>query len=301
MTGLATLPHLGVIRAFGDDAAEFLHKQLTQDFALMGPADARLAAFCTAKGRVLASFVAVKRAPTEILLVCHQDLLALTLKRLGQFVLRSKVKLSDASADFSVCGLVGAAVAQVAGSPLAPWTHVHQAEASVVGLYPSGVVPMALWIAPAGAVAPALDPVDAELWRYAQVLSGVVLVSAATSEAFVPQMLNYESVEGVNFKKGCYPGQEVVARSQFRGTLKRRAFLVRSASPMEPGDSLFLPDAADQPCATVVQAAADPLGGFAAVVSGQITAMQTPLLYLRSTDGPAAHTEGVPYPLLEDI
>ena len=301
MTGLAPLPHLGVIRVLGDDAADFLHKQLTQDFALMGSSDARLAAICTAKGRVLASFVALKRGPTEIWLVCHQDLLAATLKRLGMFVLRAKLKLSDASTELNVCGLIGAAVAQVAGSPLAPWVHTRHEEASMVSLYPSGNTPLALWIAPAGVAAPALDAVDTELWRYAQVLSGVVLVSAASSEAFVPQMLNYESVGGVNFKKGCYPGQEVVARSQFRGTLKRRAFLVRSASAMVAGDAVFMPDDADQPCATVVQAAADPLGGFAAVVSGQITAMQTPLLYLRSADGPAVHTEGVPYPLLEDI
>ncbi|MEO6624149.1 MAG: folate-binding protein [Burkholderiaceae bacterium] len=301
MTSLAPLPHLGVIRALGDDAANFLHNQLTQDFALMGGSEARLAAFCTAKGRVLASFVAFKRGPGEILLVCHQDLLAPTLKRLSMFVLRAKVRLSDASAEFNVCGLIGAAVQQIAGSNLEPWVHTRQDEASVVSLYPCGTAPLALWIAPAGVDAPALDPVDVELWRYAQVQSGVVLVSAACSEAFVPQMLNYESVGGVNFKKGCYPGQEVVARSQFRGTLKRRAFLVRSASPMAAGDTLFMADDADQPCATVVQAAADPQGGFAAVVSGQITAMQTPLLYLHAADGPAAHTEAVPYPLLEDI
>ena len=301
LNGLAPLPHLGVIRALGDDAANFLHNQLTQDFTQMGLSEARLAAFCTAKGRVLASFVAIKRSPAEILLICHHDLLAATLRRLSMFVLRAKVRLSDASAEFKLRGLIGAAVQLAAGSSVATWEHQRLADASVVGLYPFGEVPLAIWIAPAGAAIPALDAVDTELWRYAQVCSGVVLVSAASSEAFVPQMLNYESVGGVNFKKGCYPGQEVVARSQFRGTLKRRAFLVRSSDPMVAGDTLFTPDDADQPCATVVQAAADPLGGYAALVSGQISAMQTPLLYLRSAKGPAAHTECVPYALLEDI
>ena len=301
MNGLALLPHLGVIRAQGEDAAHFLHNQLTQDFTLMGLSDARLAAFCTAKGRVLASFVALKRSPTEILLVCHQDLLAATLKRLSMFVLRAKLRLSDASAEFELRGLIGSALHEAAGSTLSPWVHKRIEDASIVALYPFGEVPLAIWIAPAGVPVPALDAVETELWCYAQVCSGVVLVGAATTEAFVPQMLNYESVGGVNFKKGCYPGQEVVARSQFRGTLKRRAFLVRSSEPMAAGDALFAPDDADQPCATVAQAAADPLGGYAAIVSGQISAMQKPLLYLRSVTGPAAHPEGVPYALLEDI
>ena len=301
MNGMALLPHLGVIRAQGEDAANFLHNQLTQDFTLMGLSDARLAAFCTAKGRVLASFVALKRSPTEILLVCHQDLLAATLKRLSMFVLRAKLRLSDASAEFELRGLIGAALLEAAGSSLSPWVHKRSEDASIVTLYPFGDVPLAIWIAPAGVSVPALDAVETELWCYAQVCSGVVLVGAATTEAFVPQMLNYESVGGVNFKKGCYPGQEVVARSQFRGTLKRRAFLVRSSEPMAAGDALFAPDDADQPCATVVQAAADPLGGYAALVSGKVSAMQTPLLYLLSVTGPAAHPEGVPYALLEDI
>ena len=82
-------------------------------------------------------------------------------------------------------------------------------------------------------------------WQLAEVLSGISMVQAATSEAFVPQMLNYESVEGVSFKKGCYPGQEVVARSQFRGTLKRRAFIVSGPSPMQAGQEVFAADDAD--------------------------------------------------------
>ena len=96
LDGLTALPHLGVIRAVGEDAARFLHGQLTQDFALLGMEEARLAAFCSAKGRMQASFIGFKRSPTEIWLVCSRDLLAPTLKRLSMFVLRAKVRLSDA-------------------------------------------------------------------------------------------------------------------------------------------------------------------------------------------------------------
>src|SRR3954465_7551862 len=107
LNGVTPLPHLGVIRAHGEEAASFLHNQLTQDFNQLGPGEARLAAFCNAKGRMLASFVAFRRAPDEILLVCSRDLLAATLKRLSMFVLRAKARLSDASADFALHGIAG--------------------------------------------------------------------------------------------------------------------------------------------------------------------------------------------------
>ncbi|MCC2634663.1 MAG: glycine cleavage protein (aminomethyl transferase) [Ramlibacter sp.] len=108
--GVAPLPHLGVIRAQGEEAARFLHGQLTQDFALLGAGEARLAAFCNAKGRMLASFVAFRRGPDDILLVCSRDLLPATLKRLSMFVLRAKARLTDASGEFGVYGLAGDAV-----------------------------------------------------------------------------------------------------------------------------------------------------------------------------------------------
>src|SRR6478752_5714525 len=105
LNGVAPLPHLGVIRAQGADATSFLQGQLTNDFALVGANEARLAAFCTAKGRMQASFIGFKRGPEEILLVCSRDLLPPTLKRLSMFVLRAKAKLSDASAEFALYGI----------------------------------------------------------------------------------------------------------------------------------------------------------------------------------------------------
>src|SRR5690606_8613333 len=104
-------------------------------------------------------------------------------------------------------------------------------EAQVVSLYAADGVPRALWVAPAAASAPVGEALATDLWNWGEVRSGIVTLTQPVVEAFVPQMLNYESVGGVNFKKGCYPGQEIVARSQFRGTLKRRAFLVTPAAP----------------------------------------------------------------------
>ncbi len=302
LNGVTPLPHLGVIRAQGPDAATFLHGQLTQDFALLGPSEARLAAFCTAKGRIQASFVGFKRSPEEILLVCSRDLLAPVLKRLSMFVLRAKARLSDASDDFQVLGVAGATLDALAPAPTSAWSRLDLGDASLVLLYPAQGQARALWVAPTGVAPPAGAPLALESWMLGEVRAGVATVGAAVVEAFVPQMLNYESVGGVNFKKGCYPGQEVVARSQFRGVLKRRAMLAHCTAEMRPGQDIFTPDDAEQPCATVVQAAPCPDGGWDAIVSGQVAAMQqAATLHLGSAQGPALQVRAMPYPLLEDV
>ena len=132
-------------------------------------------------------------------------------------------------------------------------------------------------------------------------MSGVTLVSHPVFEAFVPQMMNYESVGGVNFKKGCYPGQEVVARSQFRGTLKRRTALVHSPVTLTAGQDVFTPADPDQPCATVVLSAARPDGqGFDALVSGTTESQQTGW-QVGGADGTALGLLPLPYTLLADI
>ena len=117
--------------------------------------------------------------------------------------------------------------------------------------------------------------------------SGIAPETAATVEAFVPQMLNYESVGGVNFKKGCYPGQEVVARSQFRGTLKRRAFLVHAEGVLRAGQDVFHAADAEQPAGQVALAAPAPGGGYDAIVAIQLSATQGGQLAAGSVDGPA--------------
>jgi len=303
--GVARLTHLGLIRAQGDDAAKFLHNQLTNDFSLLGLSQARLAGFCNAKGRLQASFIGFKRSPTDILLLCSQDILAATLKRLKMFVLRAKVALSDASDAFAIYGLAGSAVKDAtnnrADSALPAWSKVDFDDVSVVLLYPSDSVPRALWMAQVTCPAPTGTPLSPEQWAWGEVRSGIATVTHAVFEAFVPQMLNYESVGGVNFKKGCYPGQEVVARSQFRGTLKRRAFLAHADVPLQAGDEVFLPAQGDQPCGIVAQAAAAPAGGFDAIVSMQISAFEAGGVRLNSEGGAALTLAQPPYPLLADV
>nr|WP_315184460.1 folate-binding protein [uncultured Albidiferax sp.] len=290
-TGSAPLTHLGVIRAEGADAAKFLHGQLTQDFALLGQDTARLAAFCNAKGRMQASFIGFKRSAAEILLICHRDLLAATLKRLSMFVMRAQAKLTDATADFALYGVVG-------GPAQSAWTTATVDGTTTVALYPADGQPRTMVIAPTGSPAPAGPVLGLDQWLWSEVRSGIATVSTPIFEALVPQMLNYESVGGVNFKKGCYPGQEIVARSQFRGTLKRRAAIVHGEVAMAAGQEVFHSADAEQPCGIVVQAAASPEGGWDAIVSLQIAAMQDGTL---TVDGAALTLLPLPYELLADI
>jgi folate-binding protein YgfZ len=290
-----------VIRAEGPDAASFLHGQLTQDFALLDASQARLAALCTAKGRMIASFVGIRPQPETILLVCSRDILAATLKRLSMYVLRAKAKLTDASVEFALYGIAGTAVAANGLDATAPpGQRTSIGEASVVSLYPADGIPRALWIAPVNSPPPSGNSLETDLWQWGEVRSGVATLTTPVLDAFVPQMLNYESIGGVNFKKGCYPGQEVVARSQFRGTLKRRAYVVRADAPLKAGEEVFAANDADQPTGTVVQSASAN-GEWSAIVSMQIAALDAGGLRAGGPQGVALTVDPLPYPLLADI
>jgi tRNA-modifying protein YgfZ len=304
LNGVSPLPHLGVIQAHGEDAADFLHKQLSNDVLLLPVGQSRLAAFCSAKGRMQASFVAIKTAPDNVLLVLSLDLLAPTLKRLSMFVLRAKVKVSDATGQWQLRGLLGdSARAVLPGAT--PWETTSAEGTCAVALYPAVLgdtqVPRALWLGAPSQALPVGAELSTEVWAWAEVMSGVTLVTQPLFEAFVPQMLNYESVGGVNFKKGCYPGQEVVARSQFRGTLKRRMALVHSLVALTVGQDVFTPADPEQPCATVVLSAARPDGqGFDALVSGRLESMASGWR-VGSAQCQVLDMLPLPYALLEDI
>lgn len=317
-SGACPLTHLGVIRAQGEDAAKFLHGQLTHDFALLDTTQARLAALCSPKGRMLASFVGFKRAADDILLVCSADLLAPTLKRLSMFVLRAKVKLNDASADFAVWGLTGTAAGDAGPAAAGPWSlsilPCGDTAAHLVRLYPADGVPRAMLVTPASTQPAGLasQPVLPEdLWLWGEVRSGIARVTQPVVEAFVPQMLNYESVGGVNFQKGCYPGQEVVARSQFRGTLKRRGYRVHIDAADAPecaaGTEVFDAADAEQPVGEIAMVAAVPAAsnqaraGFDAVACLSVAAADGRNLRVGSASGPELRLAALPYPLRDDL
>jgi len=295
--GAIRLTDWGVIRARGADAASLLHSLLTQDITHLDTHQARLAGLCSPKGRLLASFVVWRGAPDEILMACSADLLAPTLKRLSMFVLRAKCKLSDASAEIALHGLAGdAAQAWLAdAAPTAAWSVKPRDDGWVVRLPDAWGQRRFLHAAPATSPAPELPAMDLAAWAWMEVGSGVVRICAATAEQFVPQMVNLELVGGVNFQKGCYPGQEVVARSQYRGTTKRRALLFGCEALLAPGQEVYSSQDAEQPAGMVANAAPRPEGGSIALVEVKLAALESGSLHLASATGPLLSALPLPY------
>ena len=300
--GIAPLRHLGLIRARGADAAKFLQGQLTNDVAGMDSSTARLAGFCSAKGRLQASFIVCKLADDNWLLACAASVLPATLKRLSMFVVRAQCKLTDASAELHVRGAIGASAAALIGDAPA-WGVRATPGSTLVRLPDADGVTRALLVVAASDVsidAPSTE-LSADAWRLLDVRSGIPTIEAATVDQFVPQMLNYELIGGVDFQKGCYPGQEIVARSQYRGTIKRRMFLFECDALAEAGQEVFQSADASQPAGMVVNAAALPGGtGSAALVEVKLAALDTGTLHLARVDGSTLRPAVLPYPVPRD-
>jgi len=298
LQGAAALSHLGLIRARGADAASFLQSQLTSDIAQLDAGTAGLAGYCSAKGRLLASFIAWRSAPDEFMLACSADLLAPTLKRLSMFVLRAKCKLDDATAAFSLHGIAGALPGRP--QPLAVWGRSQADALQWLRLPDAAGVLRHLRIAPIDSPPPEGPALALDTWRWLEVQSGVPLIEAATVEQFVPQMVNLELVGGVSFSKGCYPGQEVVARSQYRGTLKRRMALFDVDAAAHAGQEVFHDGDAGQPAGMIVNTASAPSGGASALAEVKLTALAAGHLHLGSATGPRLKPGTLPYALQYD-
>jgi tRNA-modifying protein YgfZ len=219
----ARLTRYGLLSVTGSDARAFLHAQLTNDIEHLSADQVALAGWCSAKGRLLASFLVIPTAE-GFLLQLARDLAAPIAKRLSMFVLRSKVKVSDESATWEQFG-------------------VWDTEWSTQGVAWSGKAATVrvgerrfLQLAPAGELKEAADA-DEVQWTLQEIRAGRPLITSATQDQFVPQMVNFEQIGGVDFKKGCYPGQEIVARAQYRGQVKRR--MVHATAPagvaLQPG------------------------------------------------------------------
>lgn len=312
----------GLIAVNGADAGAFLHGQLTNDVERLAPAQARLAGYCSAKGRLLATFLMWRDASPEgtIYLACDAAVQAAVQKRLSMFVLRAKAKLTDATGTHVLLQVGGPGVETVlAGTfgalPDAPLAASHavlgEAPTSLVRLPAAGAarsLSRFLWSVPVSHVAQvwqaltqAADAVvDPALAAWLEVHSGVARVTTATQEQFVPQMVNWEVVGGVSFRKGCYPGQEVVARSQYRGTIKRRLHLAHvDGSAPTPGQELVETSDPDQPCGMVVQAAPAPHGGYDALVEVKLASREADDVRLGTVDGPALSFAELPYAIVD--
>lgn len=313
---VAPLTDLGLIAATGEDSAAFLHGQLTNDVQHLGQGEARLAGYCSPKGRLMASFL-MWRNESTIFLQLPRAIQAPLQKRLQMFVLRAKAKLADATgeaANAAVLGIGGAAADAVLKTwfpalPAAPYGKLEHEMGTLIRVADAFGAPRYQWLTTAEtaqAVWPALTAALAkggnEAWHLADIHAGVPHIEAATQEQFVPQMVNLELLGGVNFKKGCYPGQEIVARSQYLGKLKRRTALVSVAATARAGEEVFALDDPQQPCGMVVNAAPDGAGGSAALVEMKLAALeqgtaQPGAVRLGSAEGAPLQFLAMPYAL----
>ena len=215
------------------------------------------------------------------------------------YVLRAKCKIDDASAEWALWGLVGPSARQWLGAAAVPPGRAAQhAGGWVLGLRPAEGHARHLLVQPATAAAPELPALDGMGWQRLEVTSGVPRITAATVEQFVPQMINLERVGGVDFQKGCYPGQEVVARSQYRGTVKRRMHLFATDSAAHPGQEVFHSDDPSQPAGMVVNAATDSTG-TRLLAEVKLAALEHGALHLGSAQGPALQRLELPYPIAD--
>jgi tRNA-modifying protein YgfZ len=214
----ALLNRYGVLAVTGADARAFLHAQLTNDIENLPPDRAALAGWCTAKGRLLATMLVIP-GPEGFLLQLARDIAPAVAKRLSMFVLRSKVKISDESANRMQLGVWGDAPG-VAWEGAVVKARVGEGRYLMIGRGLSG---------PCGKTE--------DEWALAEIRAGTPFISAATQDQFVPQMVNLETLGGINFQKGCYPGQEIVARAQYRGEVKRRMkqFAAPDGAQLKPG------------------------------------------------------------------
>ncbi|QQX85858.1 folate-binding protein YgfZ [Cupriavidus necator] len=297
---------LGLVRVAGDDAGSFLHTQLTNAVEDLKAGAARLAGYCSPKGRLLATFL-MWRDAEGIVLQLSADIQAPVQKRLSMFVLRAKAKLSDITPTHAVLGLAGAGAAKALAAAGLPVPEIAFAVAEADGItvirLPDGagqprwqlVLPAERADAVRAALAASLQDASPALWDWLEVQSGLPRIVAATQEQFVPQMINFELVGGVNFRKGCYPGQEIVARSQYRGTLKRRMWLVQGEGEVPaPAAEIYRPEDPGQPCGMIVNAAPAPQGGWAGLAELKIDAAAS-TLRLGSAEGAAVATAALPY------
>jgi folate-binding protein YgfZ len=306
---VAPLTDLGLIAATGEEAAAFLHNQLTNDVEHLGSADARLAGYCSPKGRLLATFLMWKSADAIMLQVPRQIQPAVQ-KRLQMFILRTKAKLVDRSDEYVALGLAGEPAAAVLTQwfptlPAAPYSKVESEAGTLIRMPDAFNAPRYQWIASVdaaqqawAALTKALTPVGTQVWRLAEINAGVPQITQPTQERFVPQMVNFELIGGVNFKKGCYPGQEIVARSQYLGKLKRRMVLAsvdtREASP---GMEVFSSADPEQPCGMIVNAEPNSSGGADCLVELKLAALEDGTVHLGSAAGAMLRFNPLPYRL----
>ena len=303
------LAALGALRVAGPDAVTFLQGQLTSDVAALAPGATQFAAWCSPKGRMLANFVVRRIDGESFELLLHAALAATIRKRLGMFVLRSKVTIDDASAATVRLGIGRRDAAGVVREAFGVLPGIHRfvvtADAAVLALpgerfvaFTSPLSAPALWERLSARARPAGFPV----WQWLTIRAGIPVITLPTADQFVPQAANLDAVDGVSFRKGCYTGQEIVARTQYLGRLKERLVLAHvDGVPPAPGTRLYSPVFDAQACGTIVNAAAAPGGGSDLLAVLQLAAEESGDVHVDAPDGRNLELLALPYALPDAV
>jgi folate-binding protein YgfZ len=299
---ITDLSHYGLIKVSGDDAEKFLQGQFTNDVCQVTDKHSQLSAWCSSKGRIIVNFRLFKRDNAYYMLLPRESI-ATTLKRLQMYVLRAAVKLEEQSDNLLRLGIAGANSTQILTDCLgfAPPAEIDASLTleqitvlQIPGTQPRYIVctenPQNLW----QCATQTAHPAGATAWELLDILAGLPQIIPATAEAFVPQMVNYQALGGVNFKKGCYTGQEIVARLQYLGTLKRRMYLAKMTTLPQPGDALYV-STNEQSIGKIVNAVADPDGGAIVLAVIQISSADSDEIHWQSQQGECLQFMDLPY------
>ncbi|MGB5736431.1 MAG: folate-binding protein YgfZ [Thiohalocapsa sp.] len=312
---LVDLSYLGLIAVGGPEAVDFLQGQVSNDLRELSDSHSQLSSHCSAKGRMVANFRVV-RIEDSLFLVLPRMQMEPLLKRLRMFLLRAKATIDDAS-DALVCfGIVGdcadSALGELFGALPSGDNDIVRAGAATLIRVP-GLVPRYLFIGPAEQAqalwllaAERAVEANADLWALHDIRAGLPTVLPETSDAFVPQMANMQLIDGISFTKGCYTGQEVVARMQYLGKLKRRMYTAEVETDIapRPGDLLSAPGSkSEQGTGRVVDARAIAPDRYALLVVVEISAAEGGEIRLASQDGegPLLSIKAPPYGFTAEV
>jgi len=300
----AELTQFGLLGFTGNDARAFLHGQLSCDVERLGAGHACYGSYNTPQGRVLASFL-LWCDVRGYFMQLPRSLCTSICQRMAKFILRSKVKAADLSAEHTLIGVAGGHAATIlkamfSAIPKAPLTLSSEREANVLRLDAQRFViaaPIAQAPALRAALAKDAAAVGESAWDWLDIRAGIPYVTPATQERFVPQAANLDLIGGVSFEKGCYPGQEIVARMHFRGKLKERMYLahIAAVTAPRPGDRLYSAEMGDQATGTIVNAAPSSGGGYDALAVIHISSVHAGNVRLGAPDGPLLTFLPLPY------
>ncbi len=308
---LADLSHYALIEANGDDVVDFFQGQFTNDIKLVSEQVGQLSAYCNPKGRILASFRIFKRQQNYYLSL-RSDICDATLKRLRMFVMRSKVVLTDKSDEFSRIGIAGVnatdkLAAIFTNCPVKADESVTENDITIIKI--AGTVPRYEAHGPISKIQELWQSLQSDAtmigensWNLLTIRAGIPEIVTETVEAFVPQMVNLQAINSLSFTKGCYPGQEVVARMHYLGKLKRRLFIASLDSDTLPsaGQAVLTSDESEQKVGQIVTASWSADNKIEVLAVLQIEKAEMDELHIESGNGPVLHYIDLPYNLEEE-